>query len=76
MLLALMAHLECVPGQGDISKGDDLAVGLPNLKVLEQHLCRGWLEGLTLKLLSHHHLYATYVYGRLQTLVPCYMYVR
>ena len=53
-----MAHacLESVPGKGDVCEGDDLAVALPNLKVLEQHNGRSWLESLPLELPTHDDL--------------------
>ncbi len=50
------ADLEGVPGQGGVGEGDELLVGLPHLKVLEQHHSRGGFEGLPLKLTPHHNL--------------------
>lgn len=53
--------LEGVAGQGDVGEGDNLAVALPHLKVLEEHQRWGWLEGLPLKLPTHHYLHSSHV---------------
>ena len=51
-----MTYLESVPGQGDVGESDGLAVGLPHLKVLEQHHSWGGLEGLPFIYAPHDHL--------------------
>lgn len=48
--------LEGVPGEGDVGEGDDLAIALPNLKVLKQHNCWIWFESLPMELSAHNYL--------------------
>ena len=62
----LMTHLESVPAKGNIGDSNALTVGLPDLKVFEQHC--GWrgLECITLKLLTHDNLH-----GSASSHLPC-----
>ena len=54
--LVRVTCLEGVPGKGDVGEGDDLAVALSNLKVLEQYHCWRWLKCLALKFSPHDYL--------------------